>query len=245
MKFGTHFRRYPARMRLANVFLLSTLLGTSLTAFAQVPTTDTTRAAPRPVPRLAVPRDSVRLSAANVDSLERAPVPLVRMKFSPRQITRRSMIIPGWGQATMKQYWALPIIYGGFGALGYYVARWNREVARYQKGYEIVGPQVYNPNGTPGPNPRATYPIDGQELNFTQLSQGRKFFQRYRDICFIGMGFLYGLNVVQANVSAHLKTFDETDDISLRLQPGASNSFGVTPFGATLTLSFSSKSMRE
>jgi hypothetical protein len=215
-------------MRLVPCILLSTLLSlTALTASGQVPR-----------------RDSVRIDATNVDSLERAPVPTVRMRYTPKQITRRSMILPGWGQFTMKQYWAPPIIYAGFGALGYFVGLWNREIAKYQKGYDIVGPQVYNEDGTPGPNPEAKYSIDGVELNFTQLSAGRKFYQRNRDICFIGMGFVYGLNVVQANVSAHLKTFDETDDISLKITPGARSTFGVAPFGATVTLAFSSKISR-
>jgi hypothetical protein len=240
MKFGTAFRRLEGRMRLLMSFFTVLLLA-GVPLHAQVLRPDSTRRA--------APSDSVRIDAANVDSLETAPIPPVRMRYSPKQITRRSMILPGWGQLTMKQWYLLPVIYGGFGALGYAVHWNNVRLAKWERAYQILGPQVYptqemRDNGAV-PNPNATTPVDGIERGFTIVQQARKQFLRQRDMCFIGMGLLYGLNVVQANVTAHLKTFDESDDISLRLTPGAASPLGVAPFGATLTLAFSSKTMRK
>ncbi|MBK8497170.1 MAG: hypothetical protein IPL50_20845 [Chitinophagaceae bacterium] len=35
--------------------------------------------------------------------------------YSPRVATLRSAILPGWGQATNKKYWKIPVIYAALG----------------------------------------------------------------------------------------------------------------------------------
>ena len=37
---------------------------------------------------------------------------VVKLKFRPQVATRRAAILPGWGQATNKEYWKIPIVYG-------------------------------------------------------------------------------------------------------------------------------------
>src|SRR5215510_5721967 len=37
---------------------------------------------------------------------------IVKNKHIPAKATRRSAIIPGWGQAYNKEYWKIPIVYG-------------------------------------------------------------------------------------------------------------------------------------
>ncbi|MBC7891116.1 MAG: hypothetical protein H7Y12_02785, partial [Sphingobacteriaceae bacterium] len=79
--------------------------------------------------------DSTRLRAGLADSLRvktgRAMIstdslkPSFLPKIIPRKATIRSLILPGLGQAYIKQYWPIPIIYAGFGALGYSVY-WNQ-----------------------------------------------------------------------------------------------------------------------
>jgi len=39
---------------------------------------------------------------------------------TPKKALLRSAILPGLGQAYNKQYWKIPIVYAGFGALIYY-----------------------------------------------------------------------------------------------------------------------------
>ncbi|GAB3808302.1 hypothetical protein GCM10028819_47050 [Spirosoma humi] len=44
-------------------------------------------------------------------------------------------------------------------------------------------------------------------------------FRRYRDLNLLLSGVLWAVNIVEANVAAHLKTFDLTDDISMTVEP--------------------------
>lgn len=44
-------------------------------------------------------------------------------------------------------------------------------------------------------------------------------FRRNRDLCIILTGALYLLNIVDAHVDAHLKDYDISDDLSVRLEP--------------------------
>src|SRR6188768_3088724 len=41
------------------------------------------------------------------------------MPYSPRRATYRSAILPGWGQATNKKYWKIPVVYAALGITGY------------------------------------------------------------------------------------------------------------------------------
>ncbi|MEP6676831.1 MAG: DUF5683 domain-containing protein, partial [Ferruginibacter sp.] len=35
--------------------------------------------------------------------------------YSPRIAVLRSAVLPGWGQATNKKYWKIPLVYGALG----------------------------------------------------------------------------------------------------------------------------------
>jgi len=140
-----------------------------------------------------------------------------------------SMILPGLGQAYNHKYWKIPIIYAALGGIGYIAMIRNRE---YQDYHNELLFRYANPTSAPNSFPK--YSID--QVN-TEKIQAKK----YRDFCFIGMGIVYLLNVIDANVGAHLKTFDVSDNLSLSIKPKAfycSNSpYGLTG-GVSLTLNF-------
>jgi hypothetical protein len=48
---------------------------------------------------------------------------------------------------------------------------------------------------------------------------------------------LWGLNVVDAAVDAHLKSFDVSPDLSLRFKPGYSDMAGTSGFSVVLNIS--------
>lgn len=52
-------------------------------------------------------------------------------------------------------------------------------------------------------------------------------FRRYRDLNLLLSGVLWAVNIVEANVAAHLKTFDLTDDISMRVEPNVLPAPGI------------------
>ena len=69
---------------------------------------------------------SAELSAQKKDSAAQKTVATVA-KFKPQTATRRAAILPGWGQATNKEYWKIPIVYGVLaipGALYFYNDSW-------------------------------------------------------------------------------------------------------------------------
>ena len=161
-------------------------------------------------------QDSLRKIEAKVDSvLAKQP-----FKIIPRKSTIRSMILPGWGQISNRQYWKLPLVVGAFVTLGL-IANFNHErYMKYRDYYYIVSPHPEDPTYSPPATVAVPYE-DGQirDLDVNQLKRLNDGYRRNRDYTYIGMFLAWGLNVVDANVSAHLKTFDVSDDITMRIKP--------------------------
>ena len=64
-------------------------------------------------------------------------------------------------------------------------------------------------------------------------------YRKNRDGSYLILLAVWAANIVDANVTAHLKTFDMTDDISLKIQPTFSSPDIMEPvFGAKLILAF-------
>ena len=72
----------------------------------------------------------------------------------------------------------------------------------------------------------------------------REYWRRNRDLNYIGIGLLYVLNVIDANVDAHLAEFDISDDLSMNISPtiapyNTTNTIRVTGYyGATVSIRF-------
>lgn len=124
---------------------------------------------------------------------------------SVKKATTLAMICPGAGQLYNKSYWKVPIVVGAFATMGY-VIDWN---ARGYKRYRTAYNQVVN--GQPDE-------FEGR-YSAEYLKNMKDNFRRNRDLCIILTGALYLLNVVDAHVDAHLKDYDISDDLSVRLEP--------------------------
>jgi len=136
-------------------------------------------------------------------------------KIIPRKATIRSLILPGLGQIYNRQYWKLPFIYGGLvGAV--YSFQWNQNLYnKYLAGYR----EAYN-STTINPIYQAKVAVvDDRPLTVQQLKRATDQFQRQRDLTVILTAVGWALNAVEANVAAHLKTFDLSDDISMKVHP--------------------------
>jgi len=141
-------------------------------------------------------------------------------KIIPRVSTLHSLMVPGWGQINNRQYWKLPLVAGAFITLGL-IANYNHErYMKYRDYYYIVSPHTEDPKYIP-PSTVAVPYEDGviRDLDVNQLKRLNDGFRRNRDYTFIGIAVAWAFNVVDANVSAHLKTFDVSDDISLKIKP--------------------------
>ena len=155
--------------------------------------------------------DSTKKSNTNIFSK-----PDTSKLYSPRIATYRSAILPGWGQATNKKYWKIPIVYAALGTTAYIFLRNSKQyrVARNAYTNAIDG---NNANDYLIPQPYFTVKDQPERIR-TFRNQVRQNLD-YTVLFFIAF---WGLNVVDATVDAHLKTFDVSDDLSLQIKPGYS-----------------------
>lgn len=150
----------------------------------------------------------------------------------PRVVMRRSMIVPGWGQVTNKQTWKVPVIYGmlaGVVAYTYYAHD------RYQ-GYRAAYYNSFAENTDLrfGPTP-AYIPTD---LPPELYRANRNQFRNYRDTSVIVFFLVYGLNIADAYIFAHLRDFDVSDDLSATFQVVPEYLAGTTYPTMKLTIRF-------
>ncbi len=131
----------------------------------------------------------------------------------PNKVLKRSLLIPGWGQVTNKQAWKVPIVYGLLGGLTYYSIHLHKQYHDYRAAFYNLNPQTPN-DFKFGPTPNYI----SQNANLSSLKQNRNFYRNRRDLVYVFIGLSYALNAIDAYVFAHLRSFDVSDDLSLRAQ---------------------------
>ena len=152
---------------------------------------------------------------------------------SPKTAATRSAILPGWGQIYNKKYWKLPIVYGALGVTGgvfvFNIKNYKDLKFAYAAKYKAsLAPPLRD--STDYFNIKASLlPLSLESLRFN-----RDQFRRNVDFSVLVFLILWGLNVVDAAVDAHLKSFDVSPDLSLQIKPGRSQMAGTN--GVSLVL---------
>src|SRR6185503_14763817 len=146
---------------------------------------------------------------------------------SPRKAALRSAILPGLGQIYNKKYWKLPIVYGALGvATGIFFFNYgNYKDTRFA--YKVK----YNMR-QPGATHADSALLDQikealKPLSEESLRNYRNQFRRDIDYSAVFFLFIWGLNVLDATVDAHLKSFDVSPNLSLQIKPGHSDMAGT------------------
>ena len=127
--------------------------------------------------------------------------------LSPAKAAFYSAILPGLGQAYNKRYWKIPIVYGAMGAGVYFIIDNNKKYNQYRNEYKkrlANGGTIDTSDPTYG------------NLTTESVIRGQKFYQKNRDLSVLITAGLYILNIVDANVDAHLLQFNVNDDLSLK-----------------------------
>ena len=136
--------------------------------------------------------------------------------YNPRVAILRSAIIPGWGQFTNKKYWKIPIVYGALGTTGYIffrnIKQFREANASYKNAIDLDPSNDYL-------IPEPYYSVRSSPERIKSFRNEVRQNVDYSVLFFIAF---WGLNVVDAAVDAHLKTFDVGDDLSLQIKPGYS-----------------------
>ncbi len=72
----------------------------------------------------------------------------------------------------------------------------------------------------------------------TTFQSAKNQYRRWRDASYIGFAAGWLFFALEANVAAHLKTFDMSEDISLRIEPAGPLTFGQQASGIKLAFKF-------
>ena len=139
------------------------------------------------------PKDSTLLKPYTIDPL------------APSKAAFRSAVLPGLGQAYNKKYWKIPLVYGGMGLSIYYYSWNNTKYHEFRDAYR---------------NRLAGIPVTGRlsALDEERVIRAQRFHQRNRDLSLLITVGLYILQIVDANVDAHLMQFNVNENLSLKPQ---------------------------
>lgn len=144
--------------------------------------------------------------------------------LAPAKAAFYSAILPGLGQAYNKKYWKIPIIYAAIG-VSLYAYSWNNE--KYQELRD-----AYKSRLAGNTDDEFAY------LDNDRLISYQQYYERNRDISlFIAIGF-YVLNIVDANVDAHLQQFNINDNLSLSPEVDVKDINSKPNFGLSFNYKF-------
>lgn len=182
------------------------LAGTTTVSYAQTDTSVTGK----PVLKTAGEKrlsDTVILTKKQKDSVLRA-------NHDPRKATRRSAIIPGWGQAYNREYWKIPIVYGVL-AIPTVAYIYNQNY--YKKTKFAFEARIKEQNGDSSDVALIDPELTG--LGLGSLQNYRNSFRRDRDYSILWFLLAWGLQVVDATVFGHLRQFNISSDLSMQVHP--------------------------
>jgi hypothetical protein len=123
--------------------------------------------------------------------------------LAPARAAFYSAVIPGLGQAYNKKYWKIPIIYAALGAGLYFYFDNGNEYDRYRDAYKrrLAGYTDDEFYGT---------------INDSGLIEAQTTLQRNQEISLLVTIGIYVLNIIDANVDAHLLQFNVDDNLSFK-----------------------------
>ena len=152
--------------------------------------------------------------------------------LAPSRAAFYSAVLPGLGQVYNKRYWKVPIVYGALGAGIYAYTFYNGEYQRFRTAFKR------RRAGFTDDEFIDVIPLPGDD----RLERLQNAKQNERDLALLVTIIIYALNIVDANVDAHLKQFNISDDLSwdMNLQPYLeANPVNNNPnYGMALTITF-------
>ncbi|WP_034258881.1 DUF5683 domain-containing protein [Altibacter lentus] len=122
--------------------------------------------------------------------------------LAPSKAAFYSAVLPGLGQAYNKKYWKIPIVYAGIATGVYFYIDNDNDYDRFRDAYK---------------RRLAGFTDDEfQGISTDRLIDAQRTAQKNKDVSIIVALAFYLVNIVDANVDAHLKQFNVSDDLSLQ-----------------------------
>ena len=171
--------------------------------------------------------NSQKLAADTIKELEtKKDSPFVskpKPKHDPRIATRRALIFPGLGQIYNREYWKLPLVYGILAIPTSTFIYNNTWYKRTKFAYEAKFAFTATYGSTPPANADSTElkKIHSKLRNLSagSLQSYRNEFRRDRDYSVLWFVIVWGLQVADATVFAHLQQFDVSDNLAIQVKP--------------------------
>ena len=129
-------------------------------------------------------------------------------------------VVPGLGQIYNRQYWKVPIIYGGALGLAYGITWNDRMFVDYKKGYVDLMDKDPNTNYFEYLLPEGVTLNNSNKDYYTRVIKTKlDNYRRYRDLCIIASAVFYLLTIIDAYVDAQMFDYDINPDLSLEVVP--------------------------
>lgn len=147
--------------------------------------------------------------------------------LAPARAAFYSALVPGLGQVQNKRYWKIPIIYGGMAGGIYFYNRNDKDYNRFRNAYKrrLAG---YTDDEFYG---------DGSEplISNDRLINAQRSAQKNKSLSLmVTLGF-YLLNIIDANVDAHLQQYEMMEDLSITPRVETDPIYAKTQYGFLLT----------
>lgn len=141
--------------------------------------------------------------------------------LAPSKAAFYSAVLPGLGQVYNEKYWKVPVIYAGMATGIYFYLENNKDYNRFRDAYK---------------RRLAGYTDDEfQGISTNRLIDAQKSAQKNKDVSIIVAALFYLVNVVDANVDAHLQQFNVSEDLSLKPNIIINDQMNNTNYGLSLS----------
>ena len=144
--------------------------------------------------------------------------------LAPAKAAFFSAIVPGLGQAYNKKYWKIPLVYGALGTTIYFFITNNKKYNTFRDVYKR--------------RLEGFTDDDYRYLDDNRLIQAQKFYQNNRDLSALLTALFYVLNIVDANVDAHLAQFNVNDKLTFKPDLYRNDRTSRQTLGIVLTYNF-------
>jgi hypothetical protein len=160
------------------------------------------------------------------DTVKRDPI----NPLSPAKAAFYSAILPGLGQAYNKRYWKIPIIYAALGTSIYFYVDNNKQYNRYRDAYKrrlagFTDDEFWGDGSTPN-------------ISNVGLTRAQDTYRRNQELSILITIGIYALNIIDANVDAHLLQFNVDDNLALKPHFEFNQLDATSNLGLTLDFKF-------
>lgn len=167
------------------------------------------------------------------DTITREPINIL----APSKAAFYSAVLPGLGQAYNKKYWKIPIVVGAIttGILIY--DHNNREYHRYRDAYKsrLAG---YSNDEFWGTQADGTTPLDSPRVSDDGLIRAQESLRRNKEISLLVTIGIYALNIIDANVDAHLLQYNVDENLALKPHFKYNELENTSDLGVTVNFKF-------